>query len=355
MRFKILAINPGSTSTKIALYDGGEVLFEQTLRHSVEEIAKYQSVYEQLDWRRGLIMDVIEEQQLDVKELDAVIGRGGIINPVEAGVYEVNSAMCRDLKHARKEHASNLGALIADEIANLAGVKAYIADPVVVDEMDDLAKVGGLPQTPRQSLFHALNQKATARLYCDDNGKDYDKSRLIVAHLGGGISVATHKNGRVVDTNNALDGCGPFSPERAGRIEPGELVNIIYSGKYTKSEIDKMVLGQGGLIAHLGESYVSKIIEKIEGGDKHAKLIIDAMCYNISKSIGAMATVLKGDVDAIIITGGVAYNKYITDVISASCSFIAPIAIYAGENELQTLELNARLVLEGVVIPKEYK
>lgn len=355
MSFKILAINPGSTSTKIAVYDSGKVMFEVTIRHSVDEMAGYNNIFEQLDWRRGLIMNAIKEQHFDLNDLSAVVGRGGIVNPIEAGVYEVSEAMCNDLKHAKKEHASNLGALIANEIANLVGVKAYIADPVVVDEMEDIAKIGGLPQTPRQSLFHALNQKATARLYCQENGTDYTKSNIIVAHLGGGISVAAHKNGKVVDTNNALDGCGAFSPERAGRIDPGQLVDMIYSGKYSQQEIKKKIMGGGGLIAHLGESYVSKIIENIKGGDAHAKLVLDAMCYNISKDIGAMATVLKGRVDVIILTGGVAYNEYITDLISESCQFIAPMAVYPGENELETLEMNAKFVLEGVVVPKQYK
>ena len=233
MGFKILAINPGSTSTKVALYDEERPLLDLTLRHSAEQIAHYPNIIDQLDWRRDMILTALKEHGFDIMSLAAVIGRGGLIKPIPAGVYEVNDAMRRDLQHATMEHASNLGGLLADGIAATAGIKAYIADPVVVDEMDDIARLSGHPDCPRRSIFHALNQKATARLHCDRIGIVYEKANLVVAHLGGGISVAAHKQGRVVDVNNALDGDGPFAPERAGTLPAGELVDLCFSGRYT--------------------------------------------------------------------------------------------------------------------------
>ena len=355
MGYKILAINPGSTSTKIALFDAGELLFNETLRHSSDEIAKYNRVADQLDWRRGLVMNAIAKNNFDIHDLSAVIGRGGLIKPIESGIYEVNDALRHDLVNAQMEHASNLGGLIAEQIAKEVGVKAFIADPVVVDEMDPIARISGLPQTPRYSIFHALNQKATARLYCKEKGVDYQQSNIVVAHLGGGISVSAHKQGRVVDTNNALDGDGPFTPERAGSVPAGELVGMCFSGKYTEMEIRKMLSGKGGLTAHLGVNSVLDILDQIKNGDKVAELILEAMCYTTAKNIGAMATVLEGEVDAIILTGGIAHNSYITDMISKRCSFISPVAIYPGENELEALEMNARLYLEGEITAKVYK
>lgn len=354
MGFKILAINPGSTSTKVALFDDDTQQLDLTLRHTAEQIARFTNVIDQLQWRKDMILKALEEQGFDVGKLSAVIGRGGLVKPIEAGVYEVNEAMKRDLTNATQEHASNLGGLIAEQIAREVGIKAYIADPVVVDEMTETARYSGLPECPRRSIFHALNQKATARLHCDKIGKRYEDLNLVVAHMGGGISVSAHCKGRVIDTNNALDGDGPFAPERAGTIPAGQLVELCFSGRYTKRDLKKKLAGKGGLVAHLGSNSVMHLIEQIEAGDKQAALVIDAMSYNISKAIGAMAAAMSGNVDGIILTGGIAYNEPVVEYIREHCSFIAPIAVYPGENEMEALMLNALVVLRGTITPKVY-
>lgn len=355
MSYKILAINPGSTSTKVALYDEERPLLDLTLRHPAEEIAQFPSIAAQLDWRRELILNALREQHFDIMQLAAVIGRGGLLKPIPGGVYEVNEAMKYDLQHAATmEHASNLGGLLASQIAATVGVRAYIADPVVVDELDDIARLSGLPECPRRSIFHALNQKATARLHCKQTGITYDDANLIVAHLGGGISVAAHKRGRVVDVNNALDGDGPFAPERAGTIPAGEMADLCFSGRYTRHEIQQMLAGKGGLVAHLGINSVQLAIKHIEQGDEKARQVVDAMSYNVAKQIGAMAAALAGKVDAIVLTGGIVYNPRVVDAICNYCSFIAPIAVYPGENELEALMINALAVLRAEVTPKVY-
>ena len=355
MSFKVLAINPGSTSTKVALYEDERPLFELTLRHSAEEIAKFANVAEQLPWRREIVLKALEEQHFDIRELSAVIGRGGLVKPIPAGAYEVNEALREDLIHAQMEHASNLGGLIADEIARMAGVKAYIADPVVVDEMDDVARITGMPMCTRSPISHALNQKATARLHCERAGLAYEKTNLIVAHMGGGISVAAHRQGRIVDVNNALDGDGPFAPDRAGSIPSSELIKACFSGKYTEAELLRFVSSKGGLVAHLGTNSVMQAMERIAQGDERARKVMDAMCYNIAKQICAMAAPMAGRVDAIVLTGGIAFNEPIVKYISTHCAFLAPVSVYPGENELESLAINALVVLRGTVEPKVYQ
>ena len=355
MSYKILAINPGSTSTKVALYEEERPLLESTLRHSTEEVSRFADVIDQLDWRRGLILSMLRDNGFDIGELSVVIGRGGLIHPVTAGVYEVNSRMRYDLRHAQMRHACNLGGLLAAQIAHMAKVKAYIADPPVVDEMDDVARITGMPMCPRKPIFHALNQKAIARLHCEKTGKVYERSNLIVAHMGGGISVAAHCRGRIVDVNNALDGDGPFAPDRAGNIPSAELIKTCFSGQYTKEELLKFVSSKGGLVALLGTNSVIQVMERIEQGDQRARKVLDAMCYNISKQIGAMAAALAGEVDGILLTGGIAYNEPIVEAIRRRCSFIAPITVYPGENELEALAINALVVLRGIVAPKVYE
>ena len=354
MGYKVLAINPGSTSTKVALYDEERPLLDLTLRHTTEELTRFTDIIDQLDWRRGLILSALREKSFDIKELSAVIGRGGLIRPIPAGVYEVNSRMRYDLRNAQMKHACNLGGLLAAQIAHMAGVKAYIADPPVVDEMDDVARITGMPMCPRKPIFHALNQKATARLHCDRAGLVYEQANLIVAHMGGGISVSAHCKGRVIDTNNALDGDGPIAPERAGTVPAGALVNLCFSGKYSQRDVLKMLAGKGGLVAHLNQNSVQQICIDIEKGDQKSKAVLDAMSYSIAKEIGAMAAVLKGQVDAILLTGGVAYNEPVNDVIREHCSFLAPIFIYPGEDEMGALMLNALSVLRGERTPKVY-
>lgn len=355
MTHRILAINPGSTSTKIAVYTDGSPDFTVSIEHTPEELARFENVVDQFDWRKGLIEKELLNRNVDTRSLSAVIGRGGIVSPIESGVYEVNEDLRHDLLHARMQHASNLGGLIAREIADEIGVKAYIADPVVVDEMMPYARISGLPELPRESVFHALNQKAVARLYCKESGKKYEEQNLIVCHMGGGCTISAHRRGRVIDTTNALDGCGPFSPERSGSLPPGPLVRLCFSGKYTEEELIRKVHGTGGLFAHLGTTSVPEVLDRIQKHDLHAMLILRAMCYTISKEIGAMAVALKGDVDAILITGGIAHSKRITDFIADHVSFIAPIFVYPGENELRALAENAFAVLRGERVPKEYK
>ncbi|MBD5234736.1 MAG: butyrate kinase [Bacteroidales bacterium] len=347
MPYKILAINPGSTSTKIAVYTDEEPTFTLSIPHSAEELSNFKSVIDQFDWRKDLVEKALEENGIDIHTLSAVIGRGGIISPVESGVYEVNDDLRHDLQHARMQHASNLGGLIAREIADEAGVKSYIADPVVVDEMMPYARISGMPELPRESVFHALNQKAVARLFAKESGKRYEDLNLVVCHMGGGCTVSAHRRGRVIDTTNALDGCGPFSPERSGSLPPGPLIHLCFSGKYTEEELIRKVHGAGGLMAHLGTTSVPEVLDRILGHDLHAMLILRAMCYSISKEIGAMSVALKGDVDAILITGGIAHSKRVTDFIAGYVETIAPIYVYPGENELKSLAENALAVLRG--------
>ncbi len=354
MSYRILAINPGSTSTKVALYEEERPLFDFTLRHTTAELARFTDIIQQLDWRRGLILDALRERGCSLNELSAVIGRGGLIRPVPGGVYEVNSRMRYDLRNAKMKHACNLGGLLAAQIAHMARVKAYIADPPVVDEMDDVARITGMPMCTRYPISHALNQKATARLHCDRAGLVYEQSNLIVAHMGGGISVAAHRQGRIVDVNNALDGDGPFAPDRAGGIPSSDLIKTCFSGKYTEAELLRFVSSQGGLVAHLGTNSVMQTMERIAQGDERARKVMDAMCYNIAKQICAMAAPLSGRVDAIVLTGGIAFNEPVVDYIRAHCAFLAPVTVYPGENELESLALNALVVLRGIVEPKTY-
>lgn len=354
--YKILAINPGSTSTKIAVYDGNKEVFEQTLRHSSEELAPFASVTDQFGFRKQLVLDALGQAGVAVADLDAVIGRGGVVKPIASGVYEVNDALKHDLEvGVGGQHASNLGGLIALEIAALAGVKGYIADPVVVDEMQAVARVTGCPEIERRSVFHALNQKAVAREYAESQGVAYESLNIIVAHLGGGISVGAHRDGKVVDVNNALDGDGPLTPERAGSLPAWQLVELALNGGYTADGIRKKITGKGGVVAHLGTNNVLDVIGLADSGDEKARSVLDAMCYNVGKSVGAAAAVLCGKVDAVILTGGIAYSDYVCGYIENMVGFIAPVVRMPGENEMQALAANALRVLEGKETVKIYK
>ncbi|HOK63393.1 MAG TPA: butyrate kinase [Soehngenia sp.] len=353
--YKILTINPGSTSTKIAVFEDENQIFEETLRHDVDVIGKYNFVVDQYEFRKDIIISALEKNNIKLEELDAVVGRGGMLKPIESGTYEVNEAMLNDLKQAKYgEHASNLGALLAYEIAKSIGKKAYIVDPVVVDELDDVARISGLNLIERKSVLHALNQKAVARRFAKETHRKYEDLNLIVTHLGGGVSVGAHKKGRVVEVANALDGDGPFSPERTGGLPVGDLISLCFSGKYTKEEIKKMLVGKGGLVSYLGTNDAREVVKKIQNGDKYAELIFYAMAYQISKEIGACAAVLKGEVDQIILTGGIAYNETFTTWIKEMVGFIAPITVYPGEDELKALALGGLRVLKGEENSKEY-
>ena len=340
MSYIILAINPGSTSTKIAVYEDTQPVLSLAIDHSAAEIAAFATIGDQFEWRKDLVLESLRKRGFDISTLSAVIGRGGLVHPVEGGVYEVNDALHDDLLHARRQHASNLGGLIAQEIAAEVGVKAYIADPVVVDEMIPYARISGLPQLPRESVFHALNQKAIARRYARETGRKYEELNLIVSHMGGGITVSAHRQGRVIDT--------------AGTLPPGPLIDLCFSGEYTREELQKLINGRGGLLAHLGTTSVPEILRRIDNNDLQAMLVLRAMCYNVAKEIGAMAIALKGKADAILLTGGIAHNKRLTDFIAAHVDFIAPVFVYPGENELEALARNALAVLRGDCEAKTY-
>ena len=334
---KILSINPGSTSTKIALFEDLKSVFVQTLRHPAEEIAKFPDIMSQYDFRKKIIIEFLKEQDTQLSDLDAIVGRGGLLKPIQGGVYRVNEALIHDLKHnAISEHASNLGAILAFEIAKESNknIPSYIVDPVVVDEMEDIARFSGHPELPRVSIFHALNQKAVARRYARENNLQYDKLSLIVVHLGGGISVGVHHNGKVIDVNNALDGEGAFSPERSGTLPAWGLSKLCFSGKYTPEEIKKMITGKGGFVSYLETNDAYEVeVRATQKNDQKAKEVLDAMIYQIAKDIGFVAPVLCGKFDAIILTGGMARSKYITQEISKRVEFIAPVKVYPGEDE----------------------
>lgn len=343
---RILAINPGSTSTKVALYADKEALFVETLDHPASEIHKYEHVQDQFDFRKNVILDLMEKNGVSLESLDAVVGRGGLLPPVKSGAYRVNDVMVDRLKNKPiVEHASNLGALIAYEIAEKINIPAFIYDSIAVDELSDIARITGAPAIPRVSLTHALNCRATAHKYAEKTGRKYNELNLIVAHLGGGISMSVHEKGQMIDM--CADDEGPFSPERAGRVPYFKLIDMCYSGEYDKKSMKKVIRGKGGLIAYLGTVDARQVEKMIEEGNKEAAIVYEAMAYQISKSIAELSAVLKGNVDAIILTGGIAYSKMITDWIKERVSFIAPVEIFAGENELESLSLGALRVLNG--------
>jgi butyrate kinase len=351
----ILTINPGSTSTKIAVFEDLEQVYKTSINHSAEELSPYNDIAEQKDFRKEVILQALAAEGFDLAKLDAVIGRGGVLKPMESGVFAINDIMLHDLTIGiGGKHASNLGGLIAHEIAGLYNIPSYIADPVVVDELADQARMTGLPEIERVSIFHALNQKAVAKRHAEENQSRYEDLNLIVAHLGGGISVGAHKKGRVVDVNNALDGEGPFSPERSGSLPVGALAKLCYSGKYTLDEIKKLISSRGGMVAHLGTNSMMEVSELVEKGDPRATLLYNALAYQIGKQIGAMAAALYGDVDAILITGGIARDEVLVEKIIDMVVFIAPVFVYPGEDELTALAENCYRALNGIEEVKEY-
>ena len=352
----ILAINPGSTSTKFAIFEEENLIFEKTLRHQASELEGFPKVTDQFHFRKDLIMKELAQQQTNFPDIAAVVGRGGLVKPIESGIYEVNKRMIDDLTTGiLGEHASNLGGLIADEIASsLPSAKAYIVDPVVVDELQPVARISGHPAIERISIFHALNQKAVARTYAASVGRKYEEMNLIVTHMGGGISVGAHLKGRVVDVNNALNGDGPFSPERSGGVPSGQLIDLCFSGKYSHQELKTMISGKGGIVAYLGTNNFVEVCTRADNGDKLAVLIREALVYQIAKEIGAMAIVLEGKVDAIILTGGLAYQKSHTEAIKKKVGFISDVVVFPGEDEIKALAFNGLLALNGKIEIKEY-
>jgi butyrate kinase len=352
----ILAINPGSTSTKFSLFEEEKLVFEKTLRHSSEELKNFERISDQFHFRKDLIMNELSERKIDLARIAAVVGRGGLVKPIESGIYKVNQKMKDDLTAGFSgQHASNLGGLIADDIASsLCCASAYIVDPVVVDELQSIARISGHPEIERKSIFHALNQKAVARIYAASISKKYEDLNLIIAHMGGGVSVGAHKNGKVIDVNNALNGDGPFSPERSGGLPSGQLVDLCFSGGFTHDELMAMLTGKGGMVAYLGTNSFIEVCKMAERGDKKALLIRNACSYQVGKEIGAMAAVLNGKVDAIILTGGMAYEDSNINEIRSMVSFIADVVVYPGEDELKALAFNGLLALDGKIEIKTY-
>jgi butyrate kinase len=352
----ILAINPGSTSTKFSLFEEEKLVFEKTLRHSSEELNKFERITDQFHFRRNLIMNELSERKIDVSRIAAVVGRGGLVKPIESGIYKVNQRMKDDLTSGYSgQHASNLGGLIADDIAtSLCCACAYIVDPVVVDELQAIARVSGHPEIERKSIFHALNQKAVARTYASSTGRKYEDLNLIVAHMGGGVSVGAHKNGKVIDVNNALNGDGPFSPERSGGLPAGQLVDLCFSERFSHDELMSMLTGKGGMMAYLGTNSFIEVCKMADEGDQVAILISKAASYQVGKEIGSMAAVLDGKVDAIILTGGMAHQDSYINYIRSMVSFISEVVVYPGEDELKALAFNGLLALDGKIEIKDY-
>lgn len=345
---KLLIINPGSTSTKIGLYEDETPVMVETLRHSSAEIDQFEHVADQFQFRKTAILDFLERHGVELKTLDGVVGRGGLIRSIPSGTYAINDQMMHDVLHPEKgEHASNLGCLIAREIGGELNIPSFIVDPVVVDEMQPLARISGLPEIERISIFHALNQKAVARRHAAEKGVRYEDLNLIIAHLGGGISVGAHEKGRVIDVNNALNGEGPYSPERAGGLPVGDLVKLCFSGRYSKEEMLRRITGKGGVVAYLGTNNMMEVEERVAQGDKKAALVFEGMAYQIAKEIGAGSAVLKGKVDAILLTGGIVFSQAMTSSIARRVGFIAPVCLYPGEDELLALAQGGLRVLNG--------
>ncbi len=348
----LLAINPGSTSTKIGIFsaddDGALTLVaREAISHTTEELAAFGHLNDQLAYRTALVEKAVKEAGLDLGEIDGFVGRGGLVRSLESGVYRVDEAMLADLRAGLQgTHASNLGGQIAHALASSYGKDAYIADPVVVDELAPVARLSGHPALERRPLFHALNQKAIARRYAAEQGKRYEDVNVVVAHLGGGISVGAHQRGRVVDVNDALDGDGPFSPERTGNLPSGQLVDLCFSGEHTHAEVKAMLVPRGGYVAYFGTNDAQQVARDA-GTDPEKALVQDAMAYQVAKYVGAMAVALSGDVDAVLLTGGIAHGQAIVDAITRRVEFLAPVHVYPGEDELLALAGAAHRALTG--------
>lgn len=348
MAIKSLIINPGSTSTKIGVFEDETLLFEETLRHSTEEISQYATIFDQKDFRKKIITDLLKEKNFDVNTLNMVVGRGGMLKPIPGGTYAVTDDLLEDLKvGVQGQHASNLGGILAREIADSIGVPSYIVDPVVVDELSPVARYSGMAEIPRGSIFHALNQKAVAKRYAAEIGKPYESLRLIVVHMGGGVSVGAHEDGKVVDVFSAFDGDGAFSPERAGGVPCGALVKLCFSGKYTEKEIYAKLIGKGGFNAYCGTNDMRDVEKMVQGGDKKAEEVREAFITQVAKDIGSMSCVLQGKVDQIVVTGGIAYDKVVVGGLQEKAGWIAPMTVYPGEDELLALVQGGLRILRG--------
>jgi butyrate kinase len=351
----ILAINPGSTSTKVAIFKEEENILQKNLSHSAEELSKYEKIADQYAYRQKMILNWMGESGITTSSLAAVVGRGGLLKPIPGGTYIITDAIIDDLHRAAQgEHASNLGAIIAKGIADAEGIPAYIVDPVATDEMDDIARISGMPELERPALVHALNIKAVGRRAAKDMGREFTDVDFVIAHLGGGISVSPVRKGKIIDVSGANEG-GPLSPERAGGLPAGQLVKICFSGKFTEAEMKKKAIGSAGLVGYLGTNDARDVARMIDEGDQKAALIFDAMAYQIAKEIGAMATVINGKLDAVILTGGLAYSELLCRNIRRRVEFIGPVLVYPGEDEMQALAEGALRALKGDEKTKIYE
>lgn len=350
-KFKVLVINPGSTSTKLAVYENKELIAEEEISHSTEDLKNFNRLVDEKEFRSKFVLDFLKRHNISLESLDAIVGRGGLIKPIPGGiVYSVNDKMIDDLMNAKYgEHASNLGALIANEITKGKKIPTFILDPVVVDEMLPIARYSGLPELPRLSILHALNQKAVARKYAEERNKKYQECNLIVAHLGGGISVGAHRKSKIVDVNNALNGDGPFTPERSGGLPANQLVELCFSGKYTKDQLKKLIKGKGGVCAYLGTNDLKEVEKRIESGDTKAKEVLEAMIYQVAKEICFLIPAFQSEkIDAIILTGGAAKCKMIIDGIRKLTSQTGiEVVIYPGGYEMPALRDGALRILTG--------
>lgn len=352
---KILVINPGSTSTKVAVFNDNRVIFNSTITHTPEELSPYKQIKDQFSFRKQSICSELQKNNITYP-FDVIVARGPLTKPIEGGVYAINEQMKQDLENPMFDHPCNLGCLLADELANEQSIPCptYIADPGLVDERHEIAKISGSPLLPRVAIAHTLNQRAIGRQYAEEQNKSYESLNLIIAHLGGGISIGVHKKGKIIDVNNALNGEGPFSPERAGTLPAGALIDLCFSGQFTQKELKQKIASQSGLLSHMGTNDIRIVYNKLLEGDKKAKLILQAMAYNIAKSIGASATVLRGEIDAILLTGGITYSDYMVDFIIKQIDFLAPIKVYPGEKEMEALALNVIAAQKGILEVKTY-
>lgn len=356
-----LVINPGATSTKASIYEGETEVFTENLSHPIEEIKKFKEVADQFDYRKDAILEMLKRHNVSTDEIAIVMGRGGLTRPCESGAYRVNDLMKQECHEGiQGKHACNLGALISDSIASEIGLPcAYIADPGIVDERPEYAKITGHPvfdldPSREGTIWHCLNQKMTAKLYARELGKRYEDLNLIIAHMGGGVSVGVHDHGRCVEVNRALCGLGPFSPTRCGSINASKLIEVACSGKYTEAQLKKIVTAEGGFVAYLGTNDAYEVEKKAIAGDAKCQLLVDAFCYQVSLEISRLAAAVNGKVDAILLTGGIAYSKPWMQMITDRVSWIAPVKVYKGENEMLALAICGKEILDGVA-PKEYK
>lgn len=355
MSIKSLIINPGSTSTKIGVFVDEEMLYDQTLRHSTEEISQYASIIDQKDFRKDIIVSFLKDKGEDLNSFNVIVGRGGLLKPIPGGTYAVTDELLADLKAGvQGQHASNLGGILAREIGDEIGVPSFIVDPVVVDELTPVARISGMPELPRRSIFHALNQKAVARRYAKEQGVAYEDLNLIVIHMGGGVSVGAHEKGKIVDVNNILDGEGAFSPERAGTVPVGDLIKLCFSGKYDQKTLYKKICGNGGYNGYLNTNDARDVEKMAKEGNEKAQVVLDAFYYQLAKDAGAMAAVLCGKVDQIILTGGIAYSPLTRQKLEERLGWIAPFTVYPGEDELLALTQGALRVMNGEEEAKAY-